>query len=80
MNTSHSPIPPPLGVGRKCELRSPGLSMRESLWPNLAIKAAQIALIVQLSSIARMLSVTDLYIMCYCHSFLYHARGKNFEP
>jgi hypothetical protein len=47
MNDNHIPIPPPRGVGRRCELRSLGLSTRESLLPYLEIKAEQTALRVK---------------------------------
>ena len=40
-NASQIPIPPPLGVGRECELRILGLSIKAKRWPILEIAAAQ---------------------------------------
>ena len=40
-NASQIPIPPPLGVGRECELRILGLSIKAKRWPIIEIAAAQ---------------------------------------
>jgi len=40
-NENQIPIPPPLGVGRECELRMLGLSIKAKRWPILEIAAAQ---------------------------------------
>ena len=40
-NENQIPIPPPLGVGRECELRILGLSIKAKRWPIIEIAAAQ---------------------------------------